>query len=51
MMKLDRYKGHFFNWYDTEELLPLKPKVYIVGRQRKPCRPFTHLTPGATWAA
>ncbi len=25
-MKLDRYKGHFFNWYDTEELLPLKPR-------------------------
>ncbi len=26
--KLERYKGHFYNWYDTETLAPLLP-VYI----------------------
>ena len=24
--KMERYKGHFFNWYDTETLNPLLPK-------------------------
>ncbi|WP_295446814.1 glycoside hydrolase family 94 protein [uncultured Thiodictyon sp.] len=28
MAGLERYRGHFFNWYDTESLLPLPP-VYI----------------------
>jgi cyclic beta-1,2-glucan synthetase len=26
MEKLERYNGHFFNWYDTESLDPLQPK-------------------------
>ena len=26
MAKMERYKGHFFNWYDTESLNPLSPK-------------------------
>ncbi len=26
MDKMERYKGHFFNWYDTESLTPLTPK-------------------------
>ncbi len=26
MAKLERYRGHFFNWYDTESLLPLEPR-------------------------
>jgi cyclic beta-1,2-glucan synthetase len=26
MAKLERYKGHFFNWYDTQTLLPLHPR-------------------------
>jgi cyclic beta-1,2-glucan synthetase len=26
MSGLDRYRGHFFNWYDTRELHPLEPK-------------------------
>jgi len=26
MSKMERYKGHFFNWYDTESLSPLAPK-------------------------
>jgi cellobiose phosphorylase len=28
MMALERYQGHFFNWYDTQSLKPLLP-VYI----------------------
>ncbi len=28
MEKLERYKGHFLNWYDTQSLLPLRP-LYI----------------------
>ncbi|WP_295412895.1 glycoside hydrolase family 94 protein [uncultured Thiodictyon sp.] len=28
MAGLERYRGHFFNWYDTESLQPLPP-VYI----------------------
>jgi cyclic beta-1,2-glucan synthetase len=26
MKKMERYKGHFYNWYDTESLQPLPPK-------------------------
>ena len=26
MQKMKRYKGHFYNWYDTESLKPLTPK-------------------------
>lgn len=26
MLKLERYSGHFYNWYDTLTLLPLHPK-------------------------
>ena len=26
MEKMERYKGHFYNWYDTESLAPLIPK-------------------------
>ena len=26
MEKLERYKGHFFNWYDTQSLTPLSPR-------------------------
>ncbi|HXO74751.1 MAG TPA: glucoamylase family protein, partial [Puia sp.] len=26
MSKLERYKGHFFNWYDTISMLPLPPR-------------------------
>jgi cellobiose phosphorylase len=28
MDKLERYRGHFFNWYDTQSLKPLLP-IYI----------------------
>lgn len=26
MTKLERFRGHFFNWYDTHDLYPLDPK-------------------------
>ena len=26
MDRLDRFRGHFFNWYDTHDLHPLEPK-------------------------
>ncbi len=26
MENMERYKGHFYNWYDTESLTPLTPK-------------------------
>nr|MDO8118667.1 glucoamylase family protein [Candidatus Sigynarchaeota archaeon] len=28
MLKLERYRGHFYNWYDIERLEPLKP-LYV----------------------
>lgn len=28
MSKLERYKGHFYNWYDTQSLAPLPP-LYV----------------------
>jgi len=26
MLKLERYEGHLYNWYDTESLVPLHPR-------------------------
>ncbi len=26
MDRLERFRGHFFNWYDTHDLNPLEPK-------------------------
>ncbi|MFA6986142.1 MAG: cyclic beta 1-2 glucan synthetase, partial [Arenimonas sp.] len=26
MLALERYRGHFYNWYDTQTLLPLSPR-------------------------
>ena len=26
MLALERYRGHFYNWYDTQSLLPLTPR-------------------------
>ena len=28
MQALERHRGHFFNWYDTQSLKPLQP-LYI----------------------
>ena len=29
MGKLERYRGHFYNWYDTKTLQPLQNPIYI----------------------
>ena len=29
MAKLERYRGHFYNWYDTKTLKPLQNPIYI----------------------
>ena len=29
MGKLERYRGHFYNWYDTKTLKPLQNPIYI----------------------
>ena len=26
MSRLQRYRGHFYNWYDTRDLRPLDPR-------------------------
>ncbi len=26
LKKLERYRGHFYNWYDTKSLIPLQPR-------------------------
>lgn len=26
LLKLERYRGHFFNWYNTQDLSPLEPR-------------------------
>jgi hypothetical protein len=28
MQSLDRYRGHFYNWYDTISLAPLSPHIF-----------------------
>ena len=36
---MERHRGHFFNWYDTQTLQPLRPALRLVGGQRQPRRP------------
>ena len=38
MGSLERHRGHFYNWYDTQTRLPLAPAVCLHGRQRQPRR-------------
>jgi cyclic beta-1,2-glucan synthetase len=35
MQKLERFRGHFYNWYDTSDLATLDPK-YVSSGQRLP---------------
>ena len=35
---LERYQGHFLNWYDTSTLAPLHPAIRLDRRQRQPGR-------------
>ena len=39
MQKLQRFKGHFLNWYETRELQPLEPNVRVFGGQWQSRRP------------
>ena len=47
---LDRYRGHFYNWYDTRTLQPLHPQVRLDRRQRQPRRPSADPAPGPAGA-
>ena len=47
MEALERHRGHFYNWYDTQSLQPLPPLYISSRRQWKPCRPSADATPGA----
>ena len=51
MHKLERYRGHFYNWYDTQSLQPLLPAVCLHGRQRQPRRPPADAAAGPRRAA
>ena len=37
--RLERFRGHLYNWYDTRDLQPARARVRVVGRQRQPRRP------------
>ena len=39
MQKLARFKGHFFNWYDTHDLQRARSALRLVRRQRQSRRP------------
>ena len=39
MSGMERFRGHFYNWYDTRDLRPLDPQLRLVGRQRQSRRP------------
>ena len=39
MEQLARFKGHFFNWYDTHDLAAAGRRLCVVGRQRQSRRP------------
>ena len=47
MQALERYRGHFYNWYDTRTLQPLQPAIRLVGGQRQPGRQPAHAAGGA----
>ena len=46
MEALERYRGHFYNWYDTQSLKPLPPTVHLDGGQREPRGRLLTLRPG-----
>ena len=43
---LERHRGHFYNWYDTQSLKPLLPRLHFHGGQRKPGGPPAYAAPG-----
>ena len=38
LLRMQRYRGHFYNWYDTRTLAPLAAGLHLDGRQRQPRR-------------
>ena len=44
---MPRYRGHFYNWYDTRTLAAAASRVYLDRRQRQPCRLPRHASRGA----
>ncbi len=32
MSRLELFRGHFYNWYDTSNLRPLEPQLHLIGR-------------------
>ena len=46
MEALERHRGHFYNWYDTESLQAPAAHVCFVGGQRKSGRKPSHLAGG-----
>ena len=51
MQALERYRGHFYNWYDTQTLKPLLPYLHFDGGQREPRGPPADVAPGAAGAS
>ena len=46
MEKLDRYFGHFFNWYDTQTLKDAASPIHFICGQRQFSRAFVTLRQG-----
>ena len=42
MERLERYRGHFYNWYDTRTLQPAAAALRVERRQRQPARGAVH---------
>ena len=42
MEGLERYRGHFYNWYDTRTLQPAEAPLRVERRQRQPPRSAVH---------
>jgi len=44
--RLERFNGHFLNWYDTRALTPLRSALCLDGRQRQPGRALVTIASG-----
>ena len=51
MEKLERHRGHFYNWYDTQSLLPAGAALHLHRGQRQPGRPADDAAHGAAGPA
>jgi cyclic beta-1,2-glucan synthetase len=47
MEALERHRGHFYNWYDTQSLKPLEPSLHFDSGQREPGGPSADIAAGA----